>query len=196
MSPQFAFYYFCIAPLKALQPVVLNFQVNTILYLDAVYKKLEDNLFIELRKTLLFIIRLYCWFQKKQIPEQTEHTVVDVPKIVVNDEAELNLALRIRNKRKELNDIKFQFLKSRDSPQELAAELVGAGLVPDQDQDVVLQSLQKLVEDPQQGKSIVFPLAPSDAWPEPDQQRLVGYAQIKIIGWAFAALPQQLWGYE
>ncbi|XP_022689719.1 serine/threonine-protein kinase OSR1-like isoform X1 [Varroa jacobsoni] len=120
--------------------------------------------------------------RKKQIPEQTEHTVVDVPKIVVNDEAELNLALRIRNKRKELNDIKFQFLKSRDSPQELAAELVGAGLVPDQDQDVVLQSLQKLVEDPQQGKSIVFPLAPSDAWPEPDQQRLVGYAQIKIIG--------------
>ncbi|OQR66887.1 STE20/SPS1-related proline-alanine-rich protein kinase-like [Tropilaelaps mercedesae] len=112
---------------------------------------------------------------------ELHHTASDVPKIVVNDETELNLALRIRNQRRELNDIKFQFLKSRDSPEELAAELVGAGLVPTRDQNIVSRSLERLVEEAQQGKSIVFPLAPSDAWPEPDQQRLVGYAQIKII---------------
>lgn len=93
----------------------------------------------------------------------------------------MNLALRIRNEKKELNDIKFQFLKSRDSPEELASELVAAGLVSQSDHDVVARCLHKLVTDPQPGKSIVFPLAPSDRWPEPDQQRLIGYAQIKIM---------------
>lgn len=100
---------------------------------------------------------------------------------MINDTVEINLALRIRNHRRELNDIKFQYLKSRDSAQELAAELVGAGLVPERDQDIVSRSLQQLVEKPEPEKSIVFPLSPSPAWPEPDQQRLIGYAQIKIV---------------
>ncbi|XP_018496035.1 serine/threonine-protein kinase OSR1 [Galendromus occidentalis] len=113
-------------------------------------------------------------------PKSTE-PAVDVPQIMINDNVEINLALRIRNHRRELNDIKFQYLKSRDSAQELAAELVGAGLVPERDQDIVSRSLQHLVQKAEPGKSIVFPLSPSPAWPEPDQQRLIGFAQIKIV---------------
>ena len=40
----------------------------------------------------------------------------------------------MRNERRELNDIKFEFLPDRDSPEGIAGELVGAGLVHQSDQ--------------------------------------------------------------
>ena len=40
----------------------------------------------------------------------------------------------MRNEKRELNDIKFEFLPDRDSPDGIAGELVGAGLVHPKDQ--------------------------------------------------------------
>ena len=44
----------------------------------------------------------------------------------------------MRNEKRELNDIKFEFLPDRDSAEGIAGELVGAGLVHAKDQNAGL----------------------------------------------------------
>ena len=45
------------------------------------------------------------------------------------------ILFRMRNEKRELNDIKFEFLPDRDSAEGIAGELVGAGLVHAKDQN-------------------------------------------------------------
>lgn len=101
---------------------------------------------------------------------------------------QINLVLRMRNARKELNDIRFEFAPGKDSADGIATELVGAGLVEKRDAAAIAAQLQRLVD------ATLFPAGPAPAPraatfrldsvdpAEPaDEQGLVGFAQISII---------------
>ncbi|XP_063548254.1 STE20/SPS1-related proline-alanine-rich protein kinase [Cydia strobilella] len=98
----------------------------------------------------------------------------------------INLVLRMRNDRNELNDIRFEFAPGKDSADGIATELVGAGLVEQRDAGAVAAHLQRLVDNwlsPGESgplRTATFRLAAAPAEP-PDEKGLVGYAQISII---------------
>jgi len=89
--------------------------------------------------------------------------------------------LRMRNAKRELNDIRFEYLPGKDSGEGIASELVGAGLVDNRDMSTIASNLQQLIEKRDQMKNITFPLNSGCLSNEtPDEKALIGYAQISI----------------
>lgn len=93
----------------------------------------------------------------------------------------VNLVLRMRNVRRELHDIRFEFAVGKDSAEGIAAELVDAGLVDPLDTQPMAINLHQLIEQRFAMKTITFQLnsgvQPGEV---PDDRSLVGYAQISI----------------
>ncbi|KAF7410550.1 hypothetical protein HZH68_004931 [Vespula germanica] len=93
----------------------------------------------------------------------------------------INLVLRLRNQKRELNDIRFEFAVGIDSAEGIAAELVGAGLVDGKDIVVIAANLQKLIDSAGQLRTVTFSLNSGHAANEvPDDKALIGFAQISI----------------
>ncbi|XP_073973700.1 oxidative stress responsive kinase frayed isoform X3 [Rhodnius prolixus] len=91
----------------------------------------------------------------------------------------------IKNAKRELNDIRFEFVIGKDKAEGIACELVAAGLVDPKDVSTISSNLQRLVDSQSQATkdtSITFPLnsgiAPNET---PSDVALIGYAAITIV---------------
>lgn len=103
-----------------------------------------------------------------QTPNQTQRT--------------LNIVLRMRNPRRELNDIRFEYQPTKDTAEGIANELLGTGLIGGDDVVTMSSNLKQLVTAPPPSKVLTFRVStgfsPTD---DPDEKALLGFAQLSLI---------------
>ena len=87
----------------------------------------------------------------------------------------------MRNPRKELNDIRFEYQPTKDTAEGVAQELLGTGLISEDDVAPMANNLQMIVSKPPPNKVITFRVktgfAEGDAL---DEQNLNGFAQLSL----------------
>ncbi|CAH0578049.1 unnamed protein product [Chrysodeixis includens] len=101
-----------------------------------------------------------------------------------NETPVINLVLRLRNARRELNDIRFEFILGKDTAEGIAMELVCAGLVDPHDSVPISVNLEKLLDSqvaPSPPKAVTFHLNSAGPNEQFDDKALIGFAQISII---------------
>lgn len=100
---------------------------------------------------------------------------------VPENQRTVNLVLRMRNTRRELNDIRFEFQPTKDSADGIANELLSAGLIVGDDLVAMAANLDKLVSNPPASKSLTFRISAGiNREDTPDEKALLGFAQLSI----------------
>ncbi|KAH8382909.1 hypothetical protein KR009_005768 [Drosophila setifemur] len=104
-----------------------------------------------------------------------------LPSDAAGEAPPVNLVLRMRNLRRELHDIRFEFVVGKDTAEGIATELVDAGLVDALDTHPMATHLDQLIAASATMKTITFQLSSGVQPGEvPDERSLVGFAQISI----------------
>jgi len=92
----------------------------------------------------------------------------------------IHLVLRMRDEKRELQDIKFDFLPNKDTVDEISHELVNAKLIDAIDMIAVSANLNKLLQN-HSLSPITFSLKSGVGQNEmPDEKTLIGFAQLSI----------------
>jgi len=92
----------------------------------------------------------------------------------------IHLVLRMRDEKRELQDIKFDFLPNKDTVDEISHELVNAKLIDAIDMIAVSANLNKLLQN-HSLSPITFSLKSGVSQNEmPDEKTLIGFAQLSI----------------
>lgn len=100
---------------------------------------------------------------------------------VPENQRTVNLVLRMRNTKRELNDIRFEFQPTKDSADGIANELLSAGLIVGDDLVAMAANLDKLVSNPPSSKNLTFRISAGIAKEDtPDEKALLGFAQLSI----------------
>ena len=88
----------------------------------------------------------------------------------------------MRNPRKELNDIRFEYQPTKDTAEGIAHELLGTGLISEDDVGPMSANLQMIVSKPPPNKVITFRVKTGFAEDADvlDEQNLTGYAQLSL----------------
>uniref|UniRef100_A0A5S6QCS0 non-specific serine/threonine protein kinase n=1 Tax=Trichuris muris TaxID=70415 RepID=A0A5S6QCS0_TRIMR len=95
--------------------------------------------------------------------------------------APVHLVLRLRNSKRELHDINFEFVPGVDTANGVSQELVSACLIDSRDAQVISDNLAKIVCETASGGTVVFPLksgCPSEE--VEDEKALIGFGQLSI----------------
>ena len=94
----------------------------------------------------------------------------------------MNIVLRMRNPKKELNDIRFEYQPKKDTAEGIAQELLGTGLICNEDVAPMANNLNLLISNPPASRVLTFKVvtgfaASSDV---PDEKTLLGFAQLSL----------------
>jgi len=123
--------------------------------------------------------------QKKKSGKQTSRSrmvsLSEEAAGVPENQRTVNLVLRMRNTRRELNDIRFEFQPTKDSADGIANELLSAGLIVGDDLVAMAANLDKLVSNPPASKNLTFRISAGiNREDTPDEKALLGFAQLSI----------------
>ena len=87
----------------------------------------------------------------------------------------------MRNPRKELNDIRFEYQPTKDTAEGIAQELLGTGLITEEDVQPMANNLQMIVTKPPPSKVITFRVRTGFGDQDVlDEQNLNGFAQLSL----------------
>ena len=87
----------------------------------------------------------------------------------------------MRNPKRELNDIRFEYQPNKDTASGIANELLATGLISLEDVESMSSNLNQLVSNPPPNKVMTFRVATGFGENElPDEKNLLGFAQLSL----------------
>ncbi len=87
----------------------------------------------------------------------------------------------MRNPRRELNDIRFEYQPSKDTAEGIASELLSTGLIVGEDVSAMAGNLKQLVTAPPPSKVLTFRVVTGFGKADvPDEKNLLGFAQLSL----------------
>lgn len=87
----------------------------------------------------------------------------------------------MRNPKRELNDIRFEYQPTKDTAEGIASELLSTGLISEQDQASMASNLKQLVTAPPPSRVLTFRVSTGFGEnDEPDEKNLLGFAQLSL----------------